>query len=527
MGPKLVIAATIVGTAYGFGVGTKSGEDNPQTPWFVGTYPNLDEVLGDLTYETFRSAPQLLKSGQVANRFSPADWVEGRKAIRYISTQVVDEDGNAVPESEIYVHHWFLVQGNTFNQGMCALPGYGTGAELNGQEVMFPYPYALITDSADITDTTNAWKNNIHFIRTTNVPADKLQPCVECRCADSTPENPHGSHYCPSCANGAQCWGMEDWDQDDTKTYYLDVKVGYTEVEDDTIPISVMNFDVTSTSPELPLDCLVEYDVKTAPGVEVTTASETTVPQDFDITLAAGHLHIGGKTVTMEHLRNGEKIADICSVDVEYNDDGHVVAIPFCFYTADAPYSVKSGDTIRLVAIYDDRTVPEGVAYHEGVMGLMWIFGKAQDQALLIENINAQNAAPAGTLVEGTIFLLKDDGTIELVCPLDKWCAGGINDVNEMNGALAFTYSKDAASGEMKLQQRILGDHQPGEMLNSDYPINTIITNANNVVLTFSQDATTTQRASTSSCKLQAVGASSVFGYHGSNRGVACKKHKP
>jgi hypothetical protein len=58
-----------------------------------------------------------------------------------------------------------------------------------------PRSYALIVTGKE------KWGANLHFIRTSNVPPENVQACIECRCPDSDPPlNPHGELQVIHCS---------------------------------------------------------------------------------------------------------------------------------------------------------------------------------------------------------------------------------------------------------------------------------------------------------------------------------------
>lgn len=70
------------------------------------------------------------------------DWVKGQVAIHGFHAEVVDLDGNSVPLTEAYVHHW-IVYNQYGNAGVCSSLQYvfGGGAELRGTPYESPSPY--------------------------------------------------------------------------------------------------------------------------------------------------------------------------------------------------------------------------------------------------------------------------------------------------------------------------------------------------------------------------------------------------
>ena len=171
-----------------------------------------------LITETFISSPVTLYPGQIANtnplEFPLLDWPQRKIAVRYFDSEVIDDDGNAVPLYDLYIHHYLIyVNYGKFNAGPCGIHNiWGIGAEMRGMVYRYPEPYAVVFDG---TENITA---NFHFIRTDTVSDEDHQKCIECHCSDGTPNKPHGSITC--CENEAFCWNMTETDQD-PKNYYL------------------------------------------------------------------------------------------------------------------------------------------------------------------------------------------------------------------------------------------------------------------------------------------------------------------
>ena len=141
--------------------------------------------------------------------------------------------------------------GGTINAGYCSNLGnvWGIGAEIRGVVYNYPAPYAIMVTGHE------TWTVNMHLIRTTNVPDQDLQDCIECNCANSAPPlNPLGGVAC--CPDGGQCWGMHNSTLNDAKNYYLKYTIGYAPVTPDVVPLNVITLDVTASQTS---DCHIEY----------------------------------------------------------------------------------------------------------------------------------------------------------------------------------------------------------------------------------------------------------------------------
>jgi hypothetical protein len=530
-------------------------------------------------FETYKSPPVKLKTGQIANTNAndyPLEFPKGSVAIRHFTSRVVDEDGNGVPLNDLYVHHWLIFNGG-MNAGMCAsLPNiWGIGAELNGVRYEYPAPYAFVTTG------TETWSANLHFIRT-GPNVTNVQDCIECRCADADPPlHPHGSVGC--CMDQSQCYGMEDWRLDDSKNYYLEYEIGYVPVTADVVPLSIYSFDVTSTHTT---DCLTQYDVpKLLPGQNDTRTNTNVVPTDMNITFMEVHQHIGGIGFSVEHLRNGHKIGDICSVAPIYgtgtgvgNEKDYVVDIPTCEWSTGSLYPVKKGDELKLTSVYSGKTLPGGNPWHGGVMGLVflaavatpdpqamcltalhdmcgppvydsgqaclscakqaekWLHGctEAWVRAECAKNHDDGNFPPPPSVSGMHFHILPADGTktrfqANLTCPSSGWCGIGVHtDPPQMFNSTAFTYV-ESASGKMVLQQRTLGNHNPGTVEIADYPMDvTVVDGVTHILFNITNQPSNQALQSLAVggynvCILFAQGANELaLQYHGSARGFSC-----
>ena len=325
-----------------------------------------------LTYVTLRSPPISLRSGQIANtlnNWGPLEWVRGHIGIRHFNARIVDDSGSPVPLTEVYVHHWVIYRMDKTrtvifpNGGACPnLPNiFGIGAELFHTEYNYPAPYAVVSSGEEV------WTANIHLIRTTNVP--DVQSCIECHCAYSRPpQAPYGGIAC--CPDQAMCWGMSNSTLNDPKTYYLQYTIGYVNVTKDVVPLTIFSFDVTSTHTD---DCSTEFQVPAlSAGQEMKLQSFSDLSSDLSIVFVEGHVHIGGKSLVVEHYRGNTSLGIICKVipmygsggNVPGNETGYVTGLPPCIFSV--PYKVLHGDRLSITVVYDSRTIPGGHPWHEG-----------------------------------------------------------------------------------------------------------------------------------------------------------------
>jgi len=524
-----------------------------------------------LTYATFKSPPVKLRSGQIANTRNedyPLQFPPGPIGVRYFVSRVVDEKGNNVSVTDMYVHHYLIYNGFT-NGGLCPnLPNiWGVGAEMQNVVYDYRYPTAVLLTGQE------QWTVNLHFIRTSNVPAALVQDCIECRCKDSDPPlHPHGEVNC--CIDQAQCWGMENSTIMDAENFYLEYTIGYVPVTPDIVPLSIFSLDATATTTT---DCQVNYDIPgLAPGQIHVQQSDNVIPDDWNVTYVEVHQHIGGEGMNIEHYRQGAYIGQLCNSTPQYlpkgDGEGHLVDIPPCHFYPQ--YQLKKGDVLRLMSNYSARTLPGGNPWHAGVMGLIYIAATANPDAktTCLNAMHYYCGAPIYPSSSNCIqcisnpFIaakLKEQGCISdwlqqecaknndggnipppdevhnmslkvtsagpagsakfnFNCPTGAWCAIAANVDGQplMENATAFVYSKTGSS--YTFQERTLGNHNSGVVTNPAYPA-TITTKDGIVNFQFEASAKIepgTKRV----CFLFAQGTAGTdtFGYHGSTRGFMC-----
>jgi len=303
--------------------------------------------------------------------------------------------------------------------------------------------------------------------------------------------------------------------------------------------------------------------------------SDNIIPDDWNVTYVEVHQHIGGVGMNIEHYRQGAYIGQLCNSTPQYiekgDGKGHLVDIPPCHFYPQ--YQIKKGDVLRLVSNYSARTVPEGNPWHAGVMGLIYVAASANPDAkttclnamhfycgspiyrsgadclscvaypaveqklkeigCTVDWVKAECAKnndggniPPPDQVHGMSLHVLPAGTgvfnFNFNCPTGAWCAIAANMAGNplMENATSFVYSKVGAS--YVLQERTLGNHNSGIVVNPSYPAN-ITTKAGNVNFQFDVHATIDPSAKRV-CFLFAQGTAGTdtFGYHGSTRGFMC-----
>ena len=215
---------------------------------------------GTLKSITFRYPTFTLGPGQVQNKFYYGiPFPEGHIAIREFNAEVIYEDGNPVPLSDVYLHHWVIMNyrknvTNGFsllgNDGVCPdkvlSQLYGLGSETRHTNTSLPSPYGVEVGVYD----DEAWLLNLHAIDTRGT-VDPLG-CLECRCdlynvtideyGREISEDYLGGLLC--CYDGRQCL-LKDGYVDENRTMYLQYTVHYLDWDDTIVPIKTYIMDVT------------------------------------------------------------------------------------------------------------------------------------------------------------------------------------------------------------------------------------------------------------------------------------------
>ncbi|MCO5562642.1 hypothetical protein L7F22_016270 [Adiantum nelumboides] len=349
------------------------------------TFPHSRANGGEVKSATFRSPSFTLAPGEVQNTFYfGSSFVKGHIGIKAFDAEVVDEDGNSVPLSEVYMHHWVVYNYlNTSsnvtilgNDGVC--PGnlsqlYGLGSETRLTSTWLPGPYAVEVGQYD----NEEWLFNVHAIDTRGT----VDPfgCLECRCdlynvttqQDGQPlrDGYQGGLFC--CYDGVHCQ-LKDGYVGDNRTYYLKYTVHYLDWDDSILPVKIYIFDSTYDNAV----CKVEYDVPSCSsqnlGIsECTHIQESVmeVPIGGEVIYGVSHQHTGGIGATLY----GQDGREICTSVPLYgngtevgNEAGYIVGMTTC-YPKPGSVQVMSGERLQMVSNYSRATS------HTGVMGLGYI----------------------------------------------------------------------------------------------------------------------------------------------------------
>lgn len=129
------------------------------------------EADGVVTRTIF-SAPLTMEPGQIIlHNDIPIEFVQGPAAVVNIASDLVDEQGNSVPLSQAYMHHW-LLEGSSERNGIA---GFGAGSEYRGLPEGFKKPFALMVAGDE------QWQATLHLLDLRLTPPQLHLPSLECR----------------------------------------------------------------------------------------------------------------------------------------------------------------------------------------------------------------------------------------------------------------------------------------------------------------------------------------------------------
>lgn len=327
--------------------------------------------------ETFRTRATAMPAGGVLFSDKSKSVIQFPKpsnqyAITGFTAEMVDEDGNSVPLSELYLHHWLVYRTGHSNLGVCGDPldyVFGVGAESRSSPVVFPDGHGYVATSSD------RWTLNVHVLRTMGLKklsseAEAVKDCIECNYAagKGCSKSQSGSFAC--CEDGSQC--PVDGSVSGKKKYAFQYTVTYTTAVSAVAPLHFYLLDASN--------CQIEHNIPANDNnpVHVTEYSWKN-PANAKLVMAVGHVHIGGVNVSL--FLNGK---ELCTTTAKYgtdasnppgNEKGYLVAADGCKLSVDS----KAGDTITVRSHYWVGTqsdplntvVPPGA--HNGVMDYMYL----------------------------------------------------------------------------------------------------------------------------------------------------------
>uniref|UniRef100_A0A0D6QS66 Stress up-regulated Nod 19 n=1 Tax=Araucaria cunninghamii TaxID=56994 RepID=A0A0D6QS66_ARACU len=383
------------------------------------TKTSLDLNAGKIKSSVFKSPAFILGPGEVQNKwYHGIAFPKGHIAIKGFDAEVVDDNGNSIPLSETYLHHWLvdrfyhktsLTEDQTKaltkrlhssdyisagNDGICqprVLSQYfGLGSETRHTSTFIPDPYGIIVgDPSEIPEGyEESWIINVHAIDTREVV--DTRGCTECRCDlyNVTEDEYHrplkknyiGGLYC--CYDGTQC-KLKEGVQGEKRKLYLKYTVYWRDWEESIIPVRIYILDVTDTG-ERSVDqsrshylvgCQVEYDIAQctagSPSNECIDLHEAhmVIPKGGDVVYGVAHQHTGGIGSTLY----GQDGQELCTSLPVYgqgrepgNETGYIVGMSTC-YPEPGSLKIQGGEILKLQSKYSKEQ------RRTGVMGLFYL----------------------------------------------------------------------------------------------------------------------------------------------------------
>lgn len=131
-------------------------------------WSSADGVLTKVMYspEVHIRPGQIIMQGDI-----PVDFIDEPAAVVNMKTDLVDAQGNSVPLSQAYMHHW-LFEGESASQ---TIPGFGAGSEYRGLPEGFKKPFALMVGGDE------RWDATLHLLDLRMTPPELHLPSLECR----------------------------------------------------------------------------------------------------------------------------------------------------------------------------------------------------------------------------------------------------------------------------------------------------------------------------------------------------------
>ncbi|EFJ15749.1 hypothetical protein SELMODRAFT_118200 [Selaginella moellendorffii] len=360
--------------------------------------------------KTYKSPAFSLEPGEVQDRYYKIEFPKGHIGVKNFQGEIVDELGNPVPLTELYLHHWVLVRGGfhdrlgspsaiiTGNDGICQhnvhSQFWGLGAETRHTSYFVPGSYAI-----GIGNPPEGYEElfvlNLHAIdgRGTYDP----QLCHECRCSlynvtteisgQPLKEGYKGGLRC--CYEGTKC-AVKPGFQAPKRVFYMQYTVEWVEWDECVLPVRVYLFDITDSRKRDPVDpqvgCQTEYDVPACdpssnPDCIYQLENHLVIPKGGSIIYGVAHQHAAGMGMSM----HGEDGRHLCSSIPLYgngsapgNEDGYVVGMSTCI-PEPGTLMVASGEKLHFSSSYSSAQE------HTGVMAIFYLMVSDNDTVSLGE----------------------------------------------------------------------------------------------------------------------------------------------
>ncbi|XP_024531121.1 uncharacterized protein LOC112340484 [Selaginella moellendorffii] len=382
--------------------------------------------------KTYKSPAFALGPGEVQDRNYELEFPKGHLGVKNFQGEVVDELGNPVPLSDVYLHHWVvfslyvksserkeLVRGGFHhgqdrlgspsaiiagNDGICQhnvlSQFWGLGSETRHTSYFVPGSYAIGVGNPP-EGYEELWVLNVHAIDTRGTYDP--QGCLECRCslynvttdASGQPlkQGYKGGLHC--CYEGTKC-AVKPGFQAPKKTLYMQYTIEWVEWDECVLPVRAYIFDITDSRKRDPIDrhvgCKIEYDVPACdpssnPDCIYQLENHLVIPKGGSIIYGVAHQHAGAMGMTM----HGEDGRHLCSSIALYgngstpgNEAGYVVGMSTCF-PEPGTVTVASGEKLHLSSSYSSAQE------HTGVMALFYLILSDDDTVSLRQFKDVKN----------------------------------------------------------------------------------------------------------------------------------------
>eukprot|EP00271_Cylindrocystis_brebissonii_P017077 TRINITY_DN4290_c0_g1_i1.p1 TRINITY_DN4290_c0_g1~~TRINITY_DN4290_c0_g1_i1.p1 ORF type:complete len:516 (+),score=84.10 TRINITY_DN4290_c0_g1_i1:240-1787(+) len=401
---------------------------------------------GDIVTTTFLSPAFELGPGEVHKKtWGPLPLPEGHIAINSFTAELVDAEGESIPLSELYLHHWLAfsvlvpdkkpsaddqsgdarvleeerswvkaadgssifsptalashLNGQLLGNGEvigsdtpcnfeASRAGWGVGAETRRTHPEYPPPYGV--EVGNPKKTPEGQKallfSQIHAIDTRG--AVNAKACIECRCdVFNATKTETGDALPEGYIGGLRCCyegvkcQMKEGFKAPKRTIHLKYTIKYSLFDACVVPVRIFFLDVT--------DCKVEYNVPSCDsegslaGCVDTRTKSYIFPYSGRLIYAAGHQHVGATGIKAV----GEKSGLLCDSSPIYGR-GTEAGDEAGYVTGMGTCSMSSGVTVTKG---EKVTVTATYSRLGGHTGVMSIFN------LVLAVDGDYDAPPAGT----------------------------------------------------------------------------------------------------------------------------------
>lgn len=322
-------------------------------------------------------------------------------AIVEMHYDIVDENKQSVPLSELYMHHWLvydtLTEGTGWNIGCGGEHTfvsniYGAGAEMRGLRYAYPPGYGYVSKAG-----LQWWSANLHFIRTEDLNTDyyngshgaAVKACIECEYAPNKSASCRpgldGTGIFGCCEHSSRC-PVNNPSDISTKKYSLVQKLTWTTDVANVKPVRtavIDGFECGTVS-----NLYAQKKFKGTVCDDKYCKTEVTRPAPFGGTILWGydHQHVGAVngslSVNGDYKCTSHPHVGTDPHDVPGNSLGYVTGFSACIDPAKYPSSavtIKKGDNLTVTAYYsidptDNTSFPLPGGQHTGTMHLFYMY---------------------------------------------------------------------------------------------------------------------------------------------------------